>query len=43
MILVHLQKRPGEDGPVEQRTRIDVEARVERVWEVLREVERRRR
>src|SRR3954468_24166859 len=30
----------GQDGPVEQSTRIDVEARGERVWEVLREVER---
>src|SRR3954462_2353161 len=29
----------GHDGPVEQSTRIDVEARGEQVWEVLREVE----
>src|SRR3954452_22620798 len=29
-----------QDGSVEQSTRIDVEAPVEQVWEVLREVER---
>jgi uncharacterized membrane protein len=28
-----------QDGPGEQSTRIDVEAPVEQVWEVLREVE----
>src|SRR4051795_9732756 len=30
----------GHDGPVEQSTRIDVEARGEQVWEVLAAVER---
>ncbi len=31
---------PEQDGPVERCTRIDVDAPVEQVWKVLREVER---
>ena len=40
MILCISSSDQEQDGPVEQSTRIDVEAPVEQVWEVLREVER---
>ncbi len=40
MILAISSSGPEQDGPVEQSIRIDVEAPVQRVWEVLREVER---
>src|SRR5919112_4157282 len=40
MILCISSSDQEQEGPVEQSTRIDVEAPVEHVWEVLREVER---